>query len=158
MFGVLKPICSWSCHEKSEWMGHLCGTCLALRDHCGQTARLTTNYDAALISVLCEAQAAAPLPTVTHVCPLRGLRRAEVIAPSASASRYAASLSTLMAATKIDDHAADGDGWVARLPTLFKALGRRWRKAARPLGFDTGNIERHTAEQDARESGHRSWQ
>lgn len=106
--------------------------------------------------MLCAAQASAPLPTVSHVCPLRGFQRADVVAPSTSTARYAASLSTLMAATKIEDHVADGDGWVARLPTFFSALGARWKKAARrlaaPLGFDVASIERHTATQGPREA------
>lgn len=61
-----------------------------------------------------------------------------------------------MAATKIEDHVVDGDGWVARLPTFFSALGRRWKKAAcrlaGPLGFDVATIERQADEQGSREA------
>ena len=38
-------------------MAHLCGLCLALRDGHGQFARIATNYDGLIISVLTEAQA-----------------------------------------------------------------------------------------------------
>jgi len=32
----------------AEWMAHLCGLCLTLRDLHGQSARLVTNYDGLL--------------------------------------------------------------------------------------------------------------
>jgi hypothetical protein len=152
MFGVLETKgCRWPREAKSQWWSHICGTCVALRDHCGQLARLTTNYDAALVSVLCEAQAAAPLATVSQVCPLRGFRRADVIASDSPAARYAASVSTLMAASRIEDHLADGDHWSRRLPAFFRFLARRWKESARRLaerlGFDTGAIEERVAGQ-----------
>ncbi len=37
-------------------MAHLCGLCLALRGDHGQLARVVTNYDGLLVSVLTEAQ------------------------------------------------------------------------------------------------------
>lgn len=40
-----------------EWMAHLCGLCLTLRGEHGQAARLVTNYDGLLVSVLVEAGA-----------------------------------------------------------------------------------------------------
>lgn len=43
-----------------EWMAHLCGLCLTLRSEHGQSARLVTNYDGLLVSVLVEAQAPVP--------------------------------------------------------------------------------------------------
>ena len=60
MFGVLKGAsCAMKPEERQEWMGHICGVCLSLRDNYGHAARITTNYDAALLSVLCEAQSEA---------------------------------------------------------------------------------------------------
>ena len=44
----------------AAWQAHLCGMCLALRDDHGQVARLATNYDGLIISVLPEAQADGP--------------------------------------------------------------------------------------------------
>lgn len=157
MFGVLKPEGKgWTCGQRREWAGHYCGTCLALGDSFGQTARLATSYDAALISALTEAQSREPLQRMSHVCPLRGFRTLDVVAPTASGARYAASLSTLMVATKLDDHAQDGDGLVGRLPALARALARRLRRATRQvsqgLGFDTRTVEDAVAEQGGRES------
>ena len=145
MFGVLKPTSgAWNCSLRNEWAGHFCGTCLALGDAFGQPARLATNFDAVLISALTEAQSAEPAARTSHVCPLRGFRRLAVVAPSAPGAQYAASLSMFMVATKIDDHAADGDGFVGQLPTFFTHLARRMRKTtrqvARGLGFDIGEV------------------
>lgn len=41
---------------RALWRAHVCGLCLSLRDTAGQPARLFTNTDAALLSVLVEAQ------------------------------------------------------------------------------------------------------
>ena len=61
---------------RDEWIGHLCGLCLALRDGHGQLARVATNYDGLLISVLVRAQLAGsrsarhprgrPVPAARH--------------------------------------------------------------------------------------------
>ncbi|NYV77450.1 DUF5685 family protein, partial [Streptomyces sp. UH6] len=61
MFGMVRP-CRHRLGERlaAEWMAHLCGLCLALRGDHGQFARVVTNYDGLLISVLTEAQAARP--------------------------------------------------------------------------------------------------
>ncbi len=157
MFGILKPTNgTWNCRLRNEWAGHFCGTCLALGDAFGQPARFATNYEAVLISALTDAQSAEPTPRTSHVCPLRGFRRLSVVAPSASGAQYAASVSMLMVATKMDDHAVDGDGFIGRFPTLFASLARRLRRAtrrvARRLGFDIGEIVEAAAEQTGRES------
>ena len=58
MFGIIRP-----CRHRlggelaAAWQAHLCGMCLSLRDDHGQAARLATNYDGLVISVLAEAQA-----------------------------------------------------------------------------------------------------
>jgi hypothetical protein len=127
-----------------------------LGDGFGQPARLATNYDAVLISALTDAQSAEPAARTSHVCPLRGFRRLSVVAPSASGARYAASLSMLMVATKIDDHAADGDGFIGQLPSLFTSLARRLRNTTRQvaqrLGFDIREIVEAVSEQGGREA------
>ncbi|MGW4108178.1 DUF5685 family protein, partial [Streptomyces sp. NPDC004976] len=53
MFGMVRP-CRHRLGEKltAQWMAHLCGLCLALRGDHGQLARIVTNYDGLLISVL----------------------------------------------------------------------------------------------------------
>ncbi len=63
-----------------EWMAHLCGLCLALRDEHGHAARLVTNYDGLLVSVLTEAQAPAVAPRRrAAACALRGFKGADVV-------------------------------------------------------------------------------
>jgi len=150
MFGLLKGSCRFSPSERQEWMGHVCGLCLALkRDH-GQVARLTTNYDAALLSVLYEAQSVEPLPRASHYCLLRPGKRADVVAEHAG-SRYAASICTLMAATKLADHVADGDSALQLLPTFANGVASSWtRKAQRTaaaVDFSTERIEAQTRRQ-----------
>src|SRR6185312_8973433 len=81
VFGIVRP-CSHRLGEglKSQWVAHLCGLCLALRKDHGQFARVVTNYDGLLISVLTEAQAerAAGWRRTAGPCPLRGMRTATV--------------------------------------------------------------------------------
>jgi hypothetical protein len=57
MFGIIRP-CRHSLPGDlhAAWSAHLCGLCLALRDGHGQIARVATNYDGMIISVLVEAQ------------------------------------------------------------------------------------------------------
>ena len=70
MFGIVRP-CRHRlrCGLFGEWAAHLCGLCLTLRDLHGQSARLVTNYDGLLVSVLTEAQnlGAAPQIGRAHV-------------------------------------------------------------------------------------------
>ncbi|WP_338106619.1 DUF5685 family protein, partial [Streptomyces coelicoflavus] len=83
MFGIVRP-CRHRLGESltSQWMAHLCGLCLALRKDHGQFARIVTNYDGLLISVLTEAQAdrggAGAGRRTAGPCPLRGMRTASV--------------------------------------------------------------------------------
>ncbi|GAA3121170.1 hypothetical protein GCM10017600_15930 [Streptosporangium carneum] len=124
-------------------MAHLCGLCLALRDEHGHASRLVTNYDGLLISVLTEAQRAA---SSSHrragACALRGFKGADVV--EAEGVRLAASVSLILAAGKIRDHVADGDGVYARRPVAAVAerVAARWSAAgsgtAVAVGFDPG--------------------
>ena len=161
MFGVLRGAgCGLPQNQREQWMNHICGVCLALRDHGGQVARLCTNYDAALISVLCEAQTADYLPTQTSVCPLRGRRRltAAVIAPTSAAAQYAATLALAAGATKMADHVADNDGWwgAKGLRPWVNWLSGRWhtlgQQMGQALGFDTQAIRQQVGQQPAREA------
>src|SRR5689334_5155635 len=103
MFGIVRP-----CRHRlrgplfDRWMAHLCGLCLTLRDLHGQNARLVTNYDGLLVSVLTEAQSQDVAPHRTAgPCALRGLRRADVLDSAGAGARLAASVSLVLAAGKV---------------------------------------------------------
>ncbi|MEV4837369.1 DUF5685 family protein [Nonomuraea sp. NPDC049486] len=142
MFGIVRPCRHVMCEGLfADWMGHLCGLCLALRDEHGHLSRLVTNYDGLLVSVLTEAQSPASAPRRrAGACALRGFKGADVV--EAEGVRLAASVSLLLAAGKVRDHVADGDGVYARRPVAAGAtrLASRWSSAgtamAGTLGFD----------------------
>ncbi|MCX5197613.1 DUF5685 family protein [Streptomyces sp. NBC_00249] len=144
MFGIVRP-CTHRLGErfKSEWMAHLCGLCLALRGDHGQFARIVTNYDGLLVSVLTEAQS-GPLSGARRTagpCPLRGMRTAPVA--NGEGARLAAAVSLVLASAKVRDHVADRDGLLARAPIALAArkVARGWDRAGArtgaALGFDT---------------------
>jgi hypothetical protein len=152
MFGVLQGCgCHLTKAERRDWVAHVCGLCLTLRRDHGQLARLTTNYDAALLSVLYEAQAEEPLPRRGHTCLLRPGLHADVVVDDQPAVRYAASICALMGATKIADHVADRESWPGYLPGLSTRLSDRWARRARrtadTLGFQIATIEAQTQRQ-----------
>ena len=136
---------------QQAWMGHICGVCLALRDQSGHLSRVATNYDAALISVLCEAQTSAPVERYTSHCPLRSHFKAEITAPDSSAAQYAASIALVMASTKVEDHLVDQDSFVYRVPWLPRTQAQKWatagRQLAQRLGFNTQQIKEQTERQ-----------
>lgn len=121
MFGIVRPCRHGMCAGLyADWMGHLCGLCLALRDEHGHLSRLVTNYDGLLVSVLTEAQSPAAAPRRrARPCALRGFKGADVV--EAEGVRLAASVSLLLAAGKVRDHVADGDGVYARRPVAAGA-------------------------------------
>ncbi|WP_405707849.1 DUF5685 family protein [Streptomyces xanthophaeus] len=144
MFGIVRP-CTHRLGErfKTEWMAHLCGLCLALRGDHGQFARIVTNYDGLLVSVLTEAQS-GPAPGARRTagpCPLRGMRTAPVA--NGEGARLAAAVSLVLASAKVRDHVADRDGLLARAPIALAArkVARGWDRAGArtgaSLGFDT---------------------
>ncbi|MEU5593563.1 DUF5685 family protein [Streptomyces sp. NPDC020298] len=144
MFGIVRP-CSHRLGEslKTEWLAHLCGLCLALRGDHGQFARIVTNYDGLLISVLTEAQARQDgrLRRTAGPCPLRGMRTASVA--QGEGARLAAAVSLVLASAKVRDHVADGDGLLARRPVALAARrvavnwGRAGARTGADIGFDT---------------------
>jgi hypothetical protein len=149
LFGVLQGCgCQLTKAERRDWVAHVCGLCLTLRRDHGQLARLTTNYDAALLSVLYEAQAEQPLPRHAHTCLLRPGLRTDVVADDQPGSRYAASICALIGATKIADHIADREGWPSYLPALSSRIADSWagqaRRTADTLGFQAAAIEAQT--------------
>ncbi|MCB5164504.1 DUF5685 family protein [Streptomyces bambusae] len=153
MFGIIRP-CRHRLGEglRTEWMAHLCGLCLALRSEYGQFARVATNYDGLIVSVLTEAQSerTGDWRRGAGPCPLRGMRSADVA--QGEGARLAATVSLVLAAAKIRDHVADGDGLVARRPVALAArrIAHGWDRAGAAggerLGFDTavliGAVER----------------
>lgn len=130
---------------RTEWMAHLCGLCLALKGDHGQFARIATNYDGLVISVLVEAQSeragADAWRRTAGPCPLRGMRGASVA--QGEGARLAATVSLVLASAKMRDHVADGDGALARRPVAAAArkVAARWDRAGArtgsELGFDT---------------------
>jgi hypothetical protein len=145
MFGIVRP-CRHRLHGRlfGEWTAHLCGLCLTLRDLHGQAARLVTNYDGLIVSVLTEAQNPAVAPHRTAgPCALRRMRSADVIDASAVGAQLAASVSLVLAAGKIRDHVADRDGAYARRLVAAGAglAAGRWQAAGQrvgaSIGFDT---------------------
>ncbi|GHJ42966.1 hypothetical protein Cs7R123_03080 [Catellatospora sp. TT07R-123] len=139
MFGIIRP-CAHSLSERlhGEWLGHLCGLCLALRDEHGQAARIVTNYDGLIISVLTQAQLGTAQRRTAGPCPLRGMRTATVA--DGAGARLAAAVSLVLASAKLSDHAADGDGLYARRPVAAGArvVARRWAARAHRSGLDLG--------------------
>lgn len=141
MFGIVRP-CTHRLGEslKSQWMAHLCGLCLALRGDHGQLARVVTNYDGLLISVLTEAQAetAGAWRRTAGPCPLRGMRTASVA--RGEGARLAAAVSLVLASARVRDHVADGDGLLARRPVALAArrVAARWGAAGARTGSDVG--------------------
>ncbi|MFJ3673029.1 DUF5685 family protein [Streptomyces sp. NPDC090106] len=145
MFGIVRP-CSHRLGErlKTEWMAHLCGLCLALRKDHGQFARIVTNYDGLLISVLTEAQTARTDRgrRTAGPCPLRGMRTASVA--NGEGARLSAAVSLVLASAKVRDHVADGDGLLAHRPVALAARrvasgwGAAGARSGSAVGFDTG--------------------
>lgn len=121
-------------------MAHLCGLCLALRGDHGQFARLATNYDGLVISVLVEAQAGRydGWRRTAGPCPLRGMRTASVA--RGEGARLAATVSLVLASAKVRDHVADGDGALARRPVAAAArrVAGRWDRAGARSGAEVG--------------------
>ncbi|MDL4771289.1 MULTISPECIES: DUF5685 family protein [Thermomonosporaceae] len=160
MFGVVRPCRHGLCGTLfKDWMAHLCGLCLTLRDEHGQAARLVTNYDGLLVSVLVEAQRPDRSPRrKAGRCALRGMKGAEVVTARAEGAQLAAATSLLLAAGKTRDHVADGDGPYARR-LVASAAGRmagRWDAAGgrtgAAVGFDPAVLRAAIARQGALEA------
>ncbi|GJN96392.1 hypothetical protein NJB1907f44_43590 [Mycobacterium marinum] len=143
MFGIIRP-----CRHRlgreltAAWRAQLCGLCLALRDDYGQAARIATNYDGLVVSVLVEAQSMTPATRRTAgPCPLRGMRRADVA--TGECARLAAVVSLALAAARVRDHIEDRDGVVGATPIrpTARRIAQRWVRqgtdAGNALGFDT---------------------
>lgn len=144
VFGIIRP-----CRHRlggeltAAWRAQLCGLCLALRDDYGQAARIATNYDGLIVSLLVEAQSEAKPPRRTAgPCPLRGMKRADVA--TGECVRLAAVVSLALAAAKVRDHVDDRDGLVgvAAVRPTARRIAQRWVRrgtdTGHELGFDAG--------------------
>ncbi|GGN98659.1 hypothetical protein GCM10011610_65870 [Nocardia rhizosphaerihabitans] len=141
MFGVLKPCAHGAAKygiDPGQWQAHMCGLCLGLRDGHGQLARAATNTDAIVLSVLTEAQTGdSGARTTAGPCPLRGMRRASVVAANAPGVQLAATASLLLGAAKIRDHIDDGDAAaLARGP--MRRVSSTWAARAQEQGAQIG--------------------
>jgi hypothetical protein len=144
MFGIIRP-----CRHRlggelaAAWAAQLCGLCLALRDEYGQVARIATNYDGLVVSLLVEAQSAEqPTRRKAGRCPLRGMRRADVA--TGDSVRLAAVVSLALAAARVRDHVDDRDGVIGApgVRPAARRVAERWVRqgtdTGQRLGFDTG--------------------
>jgi hypothetical protein len=142
VFGVVRPCRHVLCGSLfDDWLAHLCGLCLTLRTEHGHAARLVTNYDGLLVSVLVEAQTPGLSPRrKAGPCALRGMKSAEVVDARAQGAQLAAAASLLLAAGKTRDHVSDGDGPYGRR-LVAAAAGRmadRWDAAGSRTGAKVG--------------------
>ncbi|WP_260860723.1 DUF5685 family protein [Mycobacterium tilburgii] len=137
MFGIIRP-----CRHRlsgelaAAWTARLCGLCLALREDYGQSARIATNYDGLVVSLLVQAQLTEkPTRRKAGPCPLRGMRRAEVA--TGDCARLAAVVSLALAAARVRDHVDDYDGVVgaAGVGPAARRIAERWARQ----GTDTGH-------------------
>jgi hypothetical protein len=157
VFGIIRPCRHRLGELGAAWQAHLCGLCLSLRDDHGQAARLATNYDGLVISVLAEAQAqSAPERRTAGRCALRGMRKADVAV--GDCARLAATVSLVLAAAKIRDHVDDGDGAYGNpgVRGAATALAARWARAStrtgRELGFEVAVLTEAVGRQNAVEA------
>ncbi|MFH5231072.1 DUF5685 family protein [Antrihabitans spumae] len=143
MFGIVRP-CRHRLSDdmQTQWLAHLCGLCLALRKDHGQFARIATNYDGLVISVLTEAQTDHTTANrrTAGPCPLRGMRTATIA--TGQGAHLAAGVSLILASAKVRDHIADKDGVMARKPIAAAArrIATTWDRAGTgtttTLGFE----------------------
>ncbi|MBO2446280.1 hypothetical protein J4573_04210 [Actinomadura barringtoniae] len=142
MFGVVRPCRHVLCGSLFEdWLAHLCGLCLTLRAEHGHAARLVTNYDGLLVSVLVEAQSPELSPRrKAGPCALRGMKPAQVVDARAQGAQLAAAASLLLAAGKTRDHVSDGDGPYGRRLVAAAAgrMAERWDSAGSRTGAKVG--------------------
>ena len=120
----------------------------------GRPARLATNYDGLIVSVLAEAQAdGAPERRAAGRCALRRMRRADVAI--GDCARLAASVSLVLAAAKMRDHATGspaGSGYAAATDMLAGRWAAAGARTGGELGFEFGVLTEAVGRQTAVES------
>ncbi|MFW0790381.1 DUF5685 family protein [Gordonia sp. CPCC 205333] len=116
MLGILRP-CTRHLDDdlRDQWRAHLCGLCLSLRDHHGQAYRAITNTDAVMLSILVAAQHDSSTSMRTAgPCPLRAMRRADVIDASDLGIRLGTTASLTLASARAADVVAEREHGLAR--------------------------------------------
>ena len=146
MFGLLKGAsCAMDPGARRQWTGHICGVCQGLSERYGPLTRLATNYDAALLSVMVEAQTPQPQARRFGYCPLRRPVKAEVVAAGSPGVEYAASVAMMIAASKVRDRLQDSQGGLRIARRAASSISARWMTAARQtaaaLGLDAAAID-----------------
>ena len=144
MKGIVRP-CSRHLGPElhARWQSHLCGLCLTLRDLVGQPERVLTGFDVLLLSVLVEAQAGKVETTQAAPCPLRGMRRAGVVASGSGAGQLAAAGALLGGSAALTDKLDDGDLRPAvRAPArrVAERLSQSGRRLAGRVGLDPAPV------------------
>jgi hypothetical protein len=154
MFGLMKG-CGPNRIYREQWTAHYCGLCLALGKYYGQTARMTLNGDAVMLSLLCEAQSEKSYEKTSGRCPLQGFQKIPVIQNHAPGICYGAGISALMGAALIRDHIRDQDGCIPYAETLFSRLAGKWLLTAgknkRMLGKPLSVVEKQMQVQQVAE-------
>lgn len=109
MLGIARPCTAHLDDElRDQWRAHLCGLCLSLRDRHGQPYRAITNTDAVMLSILVAAQRDSTSDTHTAgPCPLRGMRRADVIDAADLGIRLGTTASLTLAGARAADVVAE---------------------------------------------------
>ena len=110
---------------RDQWLAHMCGLCLSLRDAHGQASRAVTNTDAITLSILVEAQQPPGADRVpAGRCALRGMRTAAVVPAEALSARLGRTASLTLAAAKAQDVVAEQRaGLTERAPVRAAAAG-----------------------------------
>ena len=129
MFGYVRPVeGELSGEERKRYQAAYCGLCHAIGERCGFLARLTLNYDFALLAMLF-------LPGEPALCERRCTAHPfhkRQVCPGCAGLELAADESVILAWQKLRDDARD-KGLIGGLPARLAAwaLGRAYRKAAR---------------------------
>ena len=157
MFGVLEGAsCAMEPEQRLQWRGHVCGVCSALSQRYGLMSRIATNYDAALLSVMYDAQMPQSQAQRFSYCPLRNSFKAEVVAAGSPGVDYAASVALMMASSRIRDHVLDSDSRLGLVRGVAVGVSDRWMWAARgtitSMGLDARTIEEQVRRQPAVEA------
>jgi len=154
VYGLLAGCqCLLSADARKVWRRYMCGLCESLARGFGPAARLLATPDAAILSLLVEAQAPSIARSPSR-CLLRRPFYVKVPATSSAASRFARAIAVSAAAARLDDAALDGDmrpRWLARLAgAVLRPAARRARGELLQLGFNPAVLAQ--AQRDAVEA------
>ena len=142
MFGVLRYAgCGLDPQLRQAWRGHICGVCGALRRNYGPLAGIATNYDAALLGALYEAQVEREPLKRKQSCLLRSPGQVWTTDPGSPGARYSAGMALLIAASKVEDDLHDGEIKLRPLAGAVRRLVKDCQTAAQQPG---GRVEPKT--------------